>query len=102
MKTLEKVKKINLKKVKTSKATDSKNLANVKKVISKEKDLMYRYPKGCSTLPDRKKFRTDARRHRDSYVRRIGGLKGAERIALQKEATTWAASIFEAGYQPKF
>jgi len=102
MKTLEKVKKIDLKKVKTSKAQDSKNLENVKKAISKEKDLMYRYPKACATLPDRKKFRTDARRHRDSFIRRISKLKGAEKIELQKEAAAWASTIFEKEHLPKF
>ncbi len=102
MKDLQKVKKISLKKATSQKAQDQKNLENVKKVISKEKDLMYRYPKTVGTLPLRKKFRTDARRHLASYQRQIAKAEKAEKAKLVKEATAWATKTYEANYVPKF
>lgn len=102
MKTLKKVRKISLKKANSQKNQDAKNLGNVKKAITQGKDLMYAYPKATDSLPARKKFRTDARRKRDSYIRRIKLLKGAEKTQLQKEANVWASKVFVKEHVPVF
>jgi len=99
METLKKV----LKKATSKKnaKTDVKNASNIKKAISAVKDLMYIYPKGCTTLDARKKFRTDARRHRDSYIKNIKkAAPGAEREALRAEASSFAKKTFVS--PPKF
>lgn len=102
MKDVKPVKKITLKKAASSKVQDDKNLDNVKKAISKEKDLMYRYPKEVNTLPLRKKFRTDARRHLASFKKQILKAEKADRPAIVKDATAWATKTYEAKYVPKF
>jgi len=91
------MKTLKLKKVtsKNTKKTDAKNVSNVKRAITAIKDLMYIYPKDCTTLPERKKFRTDARRHRDAFIRDIKkAAPGSEREAIRSEAIAFGKKTF--------
>jgi len=91
------MKTLKLKKVtsKNTKRTDAKNASNVKKAITAMKDLTYIYPKDCNSLPERKKFRTDARRHRDAFIRDIKKASpGAEREAIRSEANAFGKKTF--------
>jgi len=97
METLKTVKKVTSKNTKV----DAKNASNIKKAITAQKDLMYHYPKGCNTLDERKKFRTDARRHRESFIKNIKkAAPGAEREALRSEANAFGKKTFVS--VPKF
>lgn len=99
MNALKTVKKAASKKIAKN---DAKNVSNIKKAIQKNLDLTYIYPKGCTELPERKKFRTDARRHRDSFTSKIAKAIGAEKEVLKQEARGFASKVFAKGHQPKF
>lgn len=103
MKTdLKPVKKVSLKKAKTTQVTDQKNLQNVKQKVAAERDLLYAYPPEVNTLDAKKKFRTAARRQRDSFQKRIKAAEGKEKAALQKEAKAWASEIYRKEHIPAF
>ncbi len=99
MNALKTVKKAGSKK---SAKTDAKNVSNLKKAVASALDLTYIYPKGCTSLPERKKFRTDARRHRDSFQSKIAKASGAEKETLKTEARAFASKVFAKGHIPKF
>ena len=86
---------------KAKKALDAKNLDVAKKKITKEKDLMYVYPKGTETLESRKKFRTDARRKLASFQKSIAKADKADKADLIKAATEWAKGIYTSEHMPK-
>lgn len=94
METLKPAKKATSKK---NAKTDAKNVSGIKKAITADKDLLYIYPKGCNTLGERKKFRTDARRHRDAFIRNIRKAPaGKEREAIRSEANSFGKKTFVA------
>lgn len=80
-------------KLPTKKAqTTSKNKAQVKKAVKEKKDLLYIYPEG---LEDKKTFRGNARRKRDSYIKRIQNAETQKDAnAIKREAVAWAKEIF--------
>lgn len=88
---------------KTASKADAKNLDNAKVAITKEKNLMYNYPKDATTLEARKSFRHGVRRTAKSYGKQLKKAeKGAEREALVLEANKWALKVFAAGHAPSF
>lgn len=89
--------------VKTAKKADAKNLDNAKVAITKEKNLMYNYPKEVSTLELRKTFRHGVRRTAKSYATKLKKAeKGADRDALVAEANKWAGKTFTEGHVPTY
>lgn len=93
-----------VKKVKKAKEgeLDEKNLGNTKAKITKEKDLMYVYPKDASTLEARKTFRSGVRRKLESFKKSIAKAKKEEKADLVATATEWAKGIYAAGHLPTF
>jgi Fe-S oxidoreductase len=86
-----------------NKATDKKNVENVQKKITTEKELMYQYPSDIDTLPLRKSFRRKARATRDSFKKKIAKAENkTQAAALIKEAKAWAESVFTKGNVPVF
>ena len=91
------------KKEKAAKVADSKNLDNAKAKITKEKDLMYNYPKSATELGSRKQFRHEVRRKVASFKRQIGKAEGKEaKAALITEANAYAATVYAPGHLVKF
>ena len=98
-------KKISAKKSTTTKKeeVDGKNLENVKKKITSEKELLYIYPIDKDTLDDRKKFRTGVRRRTRNFLKEISKAKTSkEKDAIKKEANAWAIKTFTKGNIPTF
>lgn len=90
-------------KTKVDEKVDKKNLENTKKEITKEKDLMYQYPDDVTDLDSRKKFRTGARRKRDSFIKQITKAeKPEEKEKLLKDANKWAKDVFTKEHMPEF
>lgn len=85
-----------------NKEVDEKNLENVSKKITNEKDLLYQYPTDVNTIEKRKKFRADARRTRDSFIKKIAKADKKDQASLKKEAEAWAKDIFTKAHQPQF
>ena len=98
-------KTVNLKGLKGKKedVTDKKNIENVEKKITAEKELKYQYPDDIDTLPLRKSFRRKARATRDSYMKKIAKAeKPAEVKKLVSEDNAWAKAIFTKDHMPNF
>lgn len=92
---------VSLKTKKTKTTTqDQKNLEVAKKKITKEKDLMYAYPKEVATLELRKKFRTSARRKLESFQKSISKAEVKEKPELIKAAKDWAKGIYTPEHMP--
>jgi hypothetical protein len=93
-------------KVKTSKKGElaKKNLAKIEeKVITNQKDLLYKYPTEANTKPLRKAFRTMVRRQRESLEKKILTLKlkrDQESVKMRNELEV-KLSKFEAKYYAK-
>lgn len=79
---------------------NEKNKANIEKSITKEKDLLYKYPSECDTLPLRKKFRTATRRKLNNFQKNIAKASGNDKKLLQKKARIWWSKTFAKGLNP--
>lgn len=92
----------NLKEVKKAKELDKKNAENLTKKITDQKDLMYKYPAEVDTLAERKKFRSNARRTKASFEKRIKKADKGDKAPLQKEALDWATKTYSKANVPTF
>jgi hypothetical protein len=91
------------KKVKKIKKTDEKTAKKVKEKVAAERESMYIYPSDCTSGPDKKKFRTNARSKKSQFEKAIEKAEGekARRKAIAS-ATEWAAEVYSPGSEPKF
>lgn len=81
---------------------EKKNLDNAKAKITKEKDLLYIYPKGATDLATRKTFRHGVRRQLASFQKQIKKAEKGEKSTVIAEATKWAAGVYAPEHMPKF
>jgi len=96
-------KNVDISKANKTEKKDAKNKANVTKVITEQKDLMYQYPSDATDIPSRKKFRSGIRRKTASLIKQIAKAetKKAGRV-IREEAITWAGTVYTADHIPSF
>jgi hypothetical protein len=91
------------KKVKKMQKTDEKTAKKVKEKVAIERESMYIYPADVTTLPDKKKFRTNARSKKNQWMKAIEKAESDKAKGKQiRLANEWAAEVYSKESRPDF